>query len=267
MLWHEQSWPQIQKLSKQMPVVIPLGSCEQHGTHLPVFVDTMQVSAIASRVQEKLRDDILLLPALWLGSSHHHRDFPGTVSVLPSLYAQMIQAIARSIIGAGFRRIFFLNGHGGNEVPAADALTELVAQDDAADDCYLTFASWWSIAKLELKADRIGMATDAITHACEYETSFMLFLRPDLVNVQNAQQSHPMVNKPWNDSQVAGRVKVYRRFHRLTAPGSMGEPAAATAQKGERIVQAVVEQVVTFLNEFQSWPDLPVVGPRPGGGN
>ena len=105
------------------------------------------------------------------------------------------------------------------------------------------------------------MATAGISHACEYETSFMLFLRPDLVKMENARQSHPVVNKPWHNSEIGGRVKVYRRFHRLTAPGSMGEPAAATAQKGERIADAVVEQVVAFLKDFRNWPDLPVVGP------
>src|SRR5436853_507194 len=81
MLWHEQSWPQIQTIDKKMPVVIPLGSCEQHGHHLPLFVDSMEVTAIAQRVEEKLRERILLLPTLWLGHSDHHKDFPGTISV------------------------------------------------------------------------------------------------------------------------------------------------------------------------------------------
>ena len=90
MLWQEQSWPAMREMNKQLPVVVPLGSVEQHGHHLPLFVDSIQVSAIAERVEERssLKNEILLLPTFWLGSSHHHMDFPGTVSVLPSLRAE-----------------------------------------------------------------------------------------------------------------------------------------------------------------------------------
>src|SRR5688572_5522517 len=119
MYWHEQTWPAIQQMNKQLPVVVPLGSLEQHGHHLPLFVDSIQVTEIAQRVERALTKGVLLLPTQWLGSSHHHMDFPGTVSVLPGLYAQVIKSIAKSILNAGFRRIFFLNGHGGNEVPGA----------------------------------------------------------------------------------------------------------------------------------------------------
>ncbi|MCA9427968.1 MAG: creatininase family protein, partial [Candidatus Omnitrophica bacterium] len=123
MLWHEQRWTQLEKMDKDTPVLIPLGSCEQHGHHLPVYVDTIQVTAIAERAEKALGKKVLLLPTLWLGSSHHHLDFPGTVSVLPSLYSQMIKSVANCILDAGFKRLLFLNGHGGNKVPAAQALS------------------------------------------------------------------------------------------------------------------------------------------------
>src|SRR5436189_4959196 len=105
MLWQELSWPAIAAANKQTPVVIPLGSCEQHGQHLPLFVDTIQVSAIAERVERALAEQVFLMPTLWLGSSHHHKDFPGTISVPPLLYARVIQDVARCVMRAGFRRI------------------------------------------------------------------------------------------------------------------------------------------------------------------
>src|SRR5438067_4410151 len=127
MLWNEQSWPVIDALNRDTPVVIPLGSCEQHGHHLPVFVDTIQVQAVADGVEQAMGDRVLMLPAIWVGSSHHHLDYPGTISLPPELYTSVIKQIVRSVLRAGFKRLFFLNGHGGNEVPVSQALAALVA--------------------------------------------------------------------------------------------------------------------------------------------
>src|SRR5688572_24627419 len=206
MLWHEQTWPALERASKQTPVVIPLGACEQHGRHLPVFVDSIQVSAVAERVEKRMADRILLTPTLWLGSSHHHLDFPGTISIRPSLYSQVIADVARSIISAGFRRIFFLNGHGGNEIPASAALAELVATDDRAESCYLTLSSWWQVGREALDPKRHGMATPSISHACEYETSLVLYLRPELVNLAEAKCAPPALDTSWYHSEYGGRV-------------------------------------------------------------
>src|SRR5215213_6629787 len=110
MQWSELDWPTIQDLNKGVPVVVPLGSIEQHGLHLPLCTDTCQVSNIAERAEQRLAESALFLPTLWLGSSHHHLDFPGTLSIRPSLYSRMIQELTTSILSAGFRRLFFLNG-------------------------------------------------------------------------------------------------------------------------------------------------------------
>ena len=83
MLWHEKKWPEIENLSKDLPVISPLAACEQHGHHLPVFVDAIQVTEIAEQVEQNMADQVLLLPTFWLGSSHHHKDFPGTISLSP----------------------------------------------------------------------------------------------------------------------------------------------------------------------------------------
>src|SRR5262249_6340820 len=74
--WHEQSWPGIEKIDKTLPVIVPLGSIEQHGKHLPLCVDTVQVTAVAERAEKPLGDKAIFLPPLWLGSSDHHKDFP-----------------------------------------------------------------------------------------------------------------------------------------------------------------------------------------------
>ena len=266
MWWHEQSWRSIQSLEKNLPVVIPLGSIEQHGHHLPLCVDTAQVTAIAERAEKVLGDDALFLPTLWLGCSDHHKDFPGTVSVRPSLYSEMIKSVARSILSAGFTRLFFLNGHGGNETPAAQALTELTCENDIADAAHLAFASWWQVGRDAITPQKHGMTTPAISHACEYETSLMLALRPELVDQAAAKDYTPVLSTPWYSSGNGGRVRLFHRFHRLTAAGSMGKPGAATADKGRSMLDALAADVVAFLRDFATWPALPPIGgAKPGG--
>jgi creatinine amidohydrolase len=262
MLWHAQSRPTIQKLDKNMPVVVPVASCEQHGRHLPLFVDTIQVTSIAERVEKEMADQILLTPTLWLGCSHHHMDYPGTISVAPSLFSQIIKSIAQSVLRAGFKRIVFLNGHGGNEIPGSQALTELVNEDDDADGACLAFSSWWMVAKEGLAAEKHGMSSPQVSHACEYETSLMLFLRPDLVVMDEIVQNDPILETPWYHSEYGGRVHVFHRFSRLTAPGNMGKPKEASAEKGESLFRAVIADVKSFLTDFATWPKFERIGPK-----
>jgi len=259
MLWHEQSWPTIEALDKNLPVMIPLGSLEQHGKHLPLFVDSMQVESVAREAEKRLADRVLLLPTLWLGCSEHHLDFPGTVSVQPSLYSEIIKSVTRSILRAGFKRVCFMNGHGGNDTPGAQALAEMVGENDEADEVYLIFTSWWQIARPAIVPEKVGTVAPSITHACEYETSMMLFLRPDLVHKDRAIERPPALTNEWIHSPGGARVRMFRRFHRLTPSGSMGKPTDGTEQKGKAIHEAVVGEIVAFIQDFATWPPLPPI--------
>lgn len=256
MLWHEQSWENIRSLDRSLPVVIPLGSIEQHGRHLPLSVDTVQVNGIAERAERQLDDRALFLPTLWLGCSEHHRDFPGTISLPASLYSEVIRSVAASVLNAGFNRLFFLNGHGGNEIPAAQALAEMVGERDDADAAHLAFASWWQVGRDAVAPEQHGMSTPAITHACEYETSLILALRPDLVNITRATSQEPALKTAWYESDYGGKVRLFHRFSRLTAIGSMGHPELASAEKGRSLLDAVTADVVAFITDFAQWPML-----------
>ena len=147
----------------------------------------------------------------------------------------MIKSIAGSVLRAGFTRLFFLNGHGGNEVPASQALAALVAERDDADAAHLAFASWWQVGRDAVAPERHGMSTPAITHACEYETSMMLALRPDLVDLARALDGDPALQSRWHHSEYGGSVRLFHRFARLTSTGSMGRPRAATPEKGQSL--------------------------------
>lgn len=255
-------WVDIDALDKdQVTVVCPLASLEQHGHHLPLLTDTYLVTGVAQAVEKNLPEQVLLLPALWLGASDHHLDFPGTVSVPNSLYTEMIKNVTRSFVKAGFRRILFLNGHGGNVVPGTQAITEMSCQDDASDAAFLALSSYWTVAQPVMSAEQHGMATPQLSHACEYETSMMLHLHKDLVVMSQAKGIEPVLESRFYSSERLGRVNVAGRFHRRTATGAMGKPEEATAEKGASLLAAIAEEVTDFVRDFLTWQRSDVLGP------
>ena len=132
MLLENARWPELADLSK-LQFVVPLGSLEQHGPHLPVFTDSLIISHIANRVERQRSDTIVLLPVQWLGHSPHHRRF-GCVSLDIAPYVEMIRGICRSLIHLGARKIFLLNGHGGNDLPCKVAQRELKSEFESLED-------------------------------------------------------------------------------------------------------------------------------------
>src|SRR3978361_367235 len=103
----DRGWTDIQQLVDRV-VVVPLGSLEQHGHHLPLFTDSLIGTEVARRAEAELGDEALFLPMLWIGASYHHRTFPGTVSISNDVYTRVLVDMLESLISTGFRRIFLL---------------------------------------------------------------------------------------------------------------------------------------------------------------
>ena len=117
----DMTWPEIGDLSRDIPVLVPVAALEQHGHHMPVFTDSMLLGEVVRRVGEAMTDRVLIAPLMWLGNSHHHLDFPGTLSARPRVYLDLLNDMAENLLAHGFRRIVFLNGHGGNTTPGKQA--------------------------------------------------------------------------------------------------------------------------------------------------
>src|SRR4051812_29303804 len=113
----ELTWPNVEALSREVVVVIPTGSLEQHGPHLPLFTDSLIVTAVANAVEQAIPDSILLTPTLWLGASGHHLRFPGSLSADFDSYEGAILSVVQSLLPHGFHKFYVLNGHGGNSSP------------------------------------------------------------------------------------------------------------------------------------------------------
>ena len=246
-------WVDIEQSDKNKVVVVPLGSMEQHGHHSPLLTDTYLVTAVAERVERELREETYFLPTLWLGASDHHLDLPGTTSVPNHVYTIVIKNIVRSISSAGFRRIFFLNGHGGNVIPGTQAITELANESDEYNDRWMALASYWSVASPVMAAENHGMLTQQLTHACEYETSMMLWLHGETMRMDRVTSSPPLLDSPFFHSEHGGRINVAKRMSTWTPTGAMGGPQHATAEKGESLLNAITGEVVSFIRNFATW--------------
>ena len=154
------NWPAVQDLSKDTPVVFPIAALEQHGRHMPLFTDSMLLGEIIRRSTERLKDRVLFAPLMWLGNSDHHLDFPGTLSAPPRTYLDLLAGLLENFIQHGFRRLLFINGHGGNDIPGKQAVFEVRQHHRHRNDLLLLFATYWNLVKTPSDQSAIATATD-----------------------------------------------------------------------------------------------------------
>ncbi len=239
------SWPKVQALSKDTPVVFPVAALEQHGGHLPLFTDSLLLGEVIRRVAETMDDRILFAPLLWLGNSDHHLDFPGTLSAPPRAYLDLLNGLLENFIQHGFRRLVFVNGHGGNDVPGRQTVFEARQRHRQRDDLLLLFATYWDLGgkpwenEPRLQQHRMG-------HACEWETSMLLRLAPQLVG--EIRQLKPVESA--NSFEPAARGWITKE---RTVPGHIGSPHLATAEKGETLFRVFAGDVVALLERVMAW--------------
>jgi creatinine amidohydrolase len=240
----ELKWPDIEALSKDTPIVIPIAAHEQHGRHMPLHTDSLLLGEIVRRAEEQLGDEALFAPLTWLGNSHHHMDFPGTLSAEPRVYLDLLTGLLEDFIQHGFKRLVLLNGHGGNMIPGSQVVYELRQKLRDRTDLLLLSTTYWENSQPPPPHD--GFVQKQMGHACEWETSMMLVIRPELVG----------------DYQSAAEVPFGDRFPTATRgwtmperskPGHIGTPAAANAQKGEILLSCFAAGVCDFLVKVQDW--------------
>lgn len=252
MLLEHTKWPDLASLSKKI-FVVPLGSLEQHGHHLPLFTDSFIISRIAARVEELHGDSIVMLPVQWLGHSPHHRRF-GCVSLDLTPYVEMIRGMCRSLVAIGARRILLLNGHGGNEIPCKAALRELKSDFENLRDLYIAYATYWSLAADEFAAIRES-PEGGMGHACEMETSILLARKPELVDRTKIRRDGPTPEGGFVtiDMQKSQPFYMVNEFDEFSKTGAIGMPEYAGPEKGEQFLEAAAQATVRFLKQFEAW--------------
>jgi creatinine amidohydrolase len=212
------------------------------------------VSAVAEAIESSLPGSTLLVPTLWLGCSPHHHHWPGTISLAPNQYMDLIATTCKSLVKTGARKILLLNGHGGNELPTKVAMRDLKTHFRDMTDPEICLANYWMPAWRALCQLRTT-DTGGFGHASESETSLMLYLAPGLVRFEKARDDGAGLNQGDLSSTGPPYLKhngVYTvfDFHELTDSGVVGHARAASIDKGQRMFEAIVPALVDLVQDF-----------------
>ena len=242
----ELSWPKVKSLDRSTPVVIPLAALEQHGHHLPVFTDSLLCTEVLRRAKLRLADRVLFTPLMWLGNSEHHLDFPGSMSASPRVYLDLLRDMAENFLYHGFNRILFVNGHGGNIVPAQQATFELRQKYRQRKGQLLLSITYWN-AGADPVAEIPGLKQQQMGHACEWETSMILRIAPQLVAGNIASVPDVPFGKGGEPGHRAWVMP--DRSER----GHIGFPRYATAEKGEALFDSFSKAVANLIERAIVW--------------
>jgi creatinine amidohydrolase len=245
MKFAEMTFPELRQVSRGGTVVVaPIAACEQHSRHLAVLTDTVLVTAVAEGVERKLPRELLLLPTLWLGASHHHLRFGATLSTNVETHIDLLVELLTPLLEDGYQRLLILNGHGGNIDTMQTALRLLQPE---WRERVLAAASYWDLAAKELAALAEGPRKN-MGHACEFETSMMLALRPDLVRRDQIEDDPP------NDDPLLRGLHLAEDMRQRTDHGAVGYPKLATAEKGMAFLSAAIDRTAEVVRRLLERP-------------
>ena len=249
--WRKLRADQLRKLAEDDAIVIlPVGSIEQHGPHLPTEVDSMLGETIALRTARQIAATVpvVVLPCLWTGLSEHHMSFGGTITLSFNTYFQLIRDICRSILRHGFHRIVLLNGHGGNN-NGLRVITDELSIELRAPILQLTY---WHAAAEPIKS--ILERQKELLHACEAETSMMMALRPELVAVDRIALGE--VDAAADLSALIGSgLYAWWTVVSISRSGVIGFPTAASKAKGDRLLTAITQELAFKIASASLWTE------------
>lgn len=242
--------PEIAALDKDEGVVIlPIGAVEQHGAHLPVLTDTLIATSTLDATLAVLPDDVKAwaLPPMNYGKSNEHINYPGTITLSASTLMAVLHDIAASVARAGFRRLAFLNGHGGN-MP----LLNTIARDLRVETglmCFNIHGFQHDELPFEMSAKEIKYGL----HGGEKETSLILATHPELVKMELAATSYP--DFPETDTPLFffGPVNTAWLADDWSDTGIFGDATLGTVEKGQALLAASVESLVRLFSVLSTF--------------
>ena len=217
--------------------VLPIGSLEYHGEHLPFGTDSLVAESLAEAVSQRV-EGMLCLPTLPFGMSHHYSSFPLALTLSTVTLISVLKELLESLNQHGIRRLLVVNGHDGN-IPAIDAATREY-RTEHPEMRVAGLEAWWVTAG-ELLPKGTFEAWGGLGHGGEGETSMMLRVAPQLVNMSRAKGYIPSLSE---------QVEVKWLFREITPYGVTGDPTKATSEKGILMWDALVERLVRFVQEM-----------------
>ncbi len=244
----------------QTIAVLPVAATEQHGPHLPLNVDTVLVDGVVAAALPHLASTtkVLFLPTQAIGLSPEHAAFPGTLTLRAETILRLWTDIAESVAAAGIKKLLIFNSHGGQV-----SVMDLVARDLRARMGLLVYsASWFNLPLLDEKGQDVNQLFSADEHRFgihggAIETSMMLALAPHQVNMALAQNFHSSAQDRAQKFAVLGNGKSAKlgwQMQDYNASGAVGNAAAASAEKGQALVDAAGRRLALLLAEMDGLP-------------
>jgi len=225
-------------------VLFPTGSTEQHGKHIAEDNDAFTALEISKRVAEKT--GVLVAPVMPFGYSPHHMGFPGTITLSFDTLVNVYKEVCKSLMKHGFKKIVIMNGHGGNTNAIAEALRELKEETGMTVYSLMVFPTSTGFAA-EVVKETIKTGGG---HADEMETSVGLYLGQRIL-FERAEKGVPPESLSNFHRKYIRRVSRAVDFHEITVSGSLGDPTLASKEKGEKLVEAVVDEITEFIEELK----------------
>jgi len=246
-LWKELTAEDLRAKAKADAVVLlPVASIEQHGPHLPVGVDTILTEAVCTRAaQAATKVPVVVAPVLWCGMAEHHMAFGGTFTVDIPTYRAVLLCFLKSMERHGFKRVFIVNGHGGNKTALNAFLPDFAVETGLA----IRVATYFDVAPDAMKL--ILEDQEGVRHACEAETSMMLVAAPETVKRERfAEAFGPAFSHGPSGLPAVQRFASFKEF---SASGVIGDARRANADKGERLFAAVAAALADAIQDAKTW--------------
>lgn len=239
---------EIRQLAASSTVVLPTASIEQHGPHLPIRTDSTLCGTVARLAAEQANTPVLVAPVLIYGNSHHHRPFPGVLSLASDTYMQAVTEVVEGLILSGFRKIILLNGHGGNT--DSNRVVALDVPNRLGHPVAIGAAAYWDIARPALVEAGLIAGELVPGHAGRFETALMMAIQPQLVNEEGLGQTtdQSQAAKGLFADLTGGTVQIHGNW--AASAGYSDNPAAATKEEGQAMLDVIVERVARFYVAF-----------------
>jgi len=239
----DMTWPQAKEALAQVKVaLVPVGSFEQHGPHGTFEVDTGRAYGFGKLLAARMYPQAVLAPAVNLGVSYHHMNFPGTITLRPETFMAVIYDVVWSLKQHGIKKFLILNGHGGN-VPSLGVLIVKLREELGVK------VAWTSFTSLGREVIRERVKSESKGHSCEGEMSQAMYLAPHTVR-QEAFAPGEFKGYPYRHLGEGFSLAYSYRFDEITANGALGDATLASEELGREIIETALNYAVEFLEDM-----------------
>lgn len=240
------SWPEVNVIKDEVDIVlIPVGSNEQHGPNLAISMDIVGATEFCRRASAMMYPKAIVAPSMPWGVSYHHMNFPGTITLTPDTFVQILVEVIASLQEHGFERFMIVNGHGGNIAPLGNAVVRI---NEELSPAFVGFGTYFSFADKDIneKFDVTGV----IGHACQMETSAAMYLAPQIVK-SDALAPGDMTDMTHGFRQTMQKygVTVPWRFDEYTRNGALGDATTSSLEYGTAMMESALNNFTEFLKE------------------